>query len=76
MNNDKIVLRFDVLWKGWELDDIAWVKEKENGDRYLVMTSHGGEYPAQASELLDRIRAYESALAQTKEALRLLGVNF
>ena len=52
---------------------MAWVMQRPNGDRYLRMTNHGGEYVADKSELLEKIAEYEEAIHASRKALALLG---
>ena len=75
---DKTLIGFVVLWKGWEMDNHAWVMEKVDGTRYLKMTDHGQAYEAEVSELEERISEYEKILADSKKALGLLleGYNY
>lgn len=70
---DKIIFEFDVLWQGWEMDNTAWVMQREDGSRYLKMTSHGSDYEASVGELLSRVDEYQTALFNTKKAIDLLG---
>lgn len=72
LKEDKIIFTFPVLWHEWECDGTAWVMEKEDGTRYLIMTNHGGEYIAEPSELTSRIYYYESVIKDSKKALELL----
>lgn len=69
---DKVIFEFPILWEGWECDSKAWVMERTDGTRYLKMTSHGGEYTAQAEELDERLKEYRVVIEKTEEALRLL----
>lgn len=73
--NDKMLMEFPVLWEGWECDSTAWVMEREDGTRYLKMTSHGGAYEAKLDELNERISMYEVVLEQSRTALALLTPN-
>ena len=68
----KEIFRFDVLWKGWELDYEAWVEEDSYGNRHLIMTKHGGKYTADKEEIEARIAVYEDLIKETKKALKLL----
>lgn len=74
-NQDKVILEFPVLWEGWECDSKAWVMERQDGTRYLKMTSHGGAYEAKTEQLHERIAEYENVLKQTSAALALLAAN-
>jgi hypothetical protein len=69
---DKVVMRFAVLWEGWEMDNEAWVMERPDCSRYLVMTNHGARYMAMPSDLRERIAEYEKVLADSRKALALL----
>lgn len=72
LKEDKIIFTFPVLWHEWECDGTAWIMEKEDGTRYLMMTDHGGEYVSEPLVLTSRISYYESVIADTKKALELL----
>ena len=52
---DKTIYTFPVLYEGWDMDEEGYVKETENGDRYLVLTNHGQEYKADHKELRDKM---------------------
>jgi hypothetical protein len=71
---DKEVFHFRVLWAGWELDSHAWVMKRPDGTHYLCMTNHGEEYEAGSEELNERIAAYERAISDSREALRLINM--
>ena len=70
-----MLLEFTVLWEAWECDSKAWVMERQNGTRYLLMTNHGGSYEAKLESLHERITEYENVLKQTRDALKLLTRN-
>lgn len=72
MKPDKVLMVIPVLWADWECDGTAWIKEKSDGGRYLVMTNHGGEYVADIAELLERVKEYERVLCATRQAIELL----
>lgn len=72
---DKVLLKFSVLWEGWECDSTAWVMERQDGTRYLKMTNHGGEYEAKTDELHARMAEYERVLTETRKALEMLTPN-
>lgn len=72
---DKEIFSFRVLWIGWECDSEAWVMERSDGSRYLVMTNHGEKYNASPEELVERITEYQNAIYQTYRALELLKEN-
>ena len=65
---DKEIFSFDVLWAGWECDSHAWVMEKPNGVRYIVMTTHGTPYVATRKELEDRLDEYRRVIEDTEKA--------
>ena len=69
---DKTIYTFPVLYEGWDMDEEGYVKETENGDRYLVLTSHGREYKADPQELRDKIDEYRNAIKMSEHALSLL----
>ena len=72
-SKDKVVYTFDVLYCGWDLDSTGWVMERENGERYIMLTDHGKKYIASEDELLAKIDEYAKAILGTTNALRLLG---
>lgn len=72
---DKIIFTFPVLYEGWECDSEAWVMEKSDGTRYLKMTSHGGEYIGDLSELEERCAEYTRVLNETQKAMNMLIVK-
>lgn len=63
---------FNVLYAGWELDYVAYIGEKDDGSRCLIMTNHGREYEADISELEHKIVEYEMVLADSRKALEML----
>ena len=68
-------MSFPVLWRGWECDSTAWIMEREDGTRYLRITSHGGPREARTDFLHHKIEEYEGAVVETKKALALLSEN-
>ena len=68
----KKIFEFTVLWEGWECDSVAWVVEKSDGSRRLVMTNHGSPYEADPQELRDRIAEYQRVIAESEMALALI----
>jgi hypothetical protein len=71
-SDDKILLQFTVLWAGWECDSAAWIMERPNKTRYLLMTNHGSKYEAEIDQLHERIAEYEDVIAQTRKAITLI----
>ena len=59
---------FTVLWKGWELDNEAWILN----DGRLVATNHGGEYFEDEAWLNERIAEIEENLKGLLEAKKLM----
>lgn len=72
-SKDKVVYTFDVLHCGWDLDSTGWVMERENGERYIMLTDHGKKYIASEDELQAKIDEYTKAIDCTVDALCLLG---
>ena len=72
---DKEIYSFTVLWKGWECASAAWIIERPDGSRYLVMTDHGSPYMADPNELVERIAEYQDVINQTNKALEILKEN-
>lgn len=70
--NDKIIMSFPVLWDGWEMDNIGWIKETTDGVKYLVLTNHGTPYHAPVEELQHRINEYSEVLTQSQLALNYI----
>lgn len=69
---DKVIFEFTVLWEAWECDSKAWIKERHDGTRYLVMTNHGGEYIGNPEELKERLEFYRNVEESTKKAIELI----
>ena len=72
-NTDKVIDTFNVLHCGWDCDSTGWVMERENGERYIMLTDHGQKYIASEDELQAKIDEYTKAVDCTIDALRLLG---
>jgi hypothetical protein len=70
-SSGKVLLEIPVLWAGWELDDKAWVVER-NGERRLIVTSHGGEYFVGVEFLTEKLAEYCEASVRSQEAIDLL----
>jgi hypothetical protein len=68
---DKIIFEFKVLYAGWECDENGYVKEREDGSRYIELTNHGKHYEAQPGELEEKILEYEDAIRNTFKAIHL-----
>ena len=45
-STDKVVYTFDMLHCGWDCDSTGWVMERENGERYVMLTDNGKKYNA------------------------------
>ncbi len=58
----KLIFRFKIMHIGWELDNVGWIVEKEDGRRELRTTSHAAECEM-TSESLDK------KIAETKKSL-------
>ena len=68
-----VLLEFDVLWSGWDMDNTAWIMQDANGEKYLAMTSHGGApYRVTKDGLEKQITEYEKVLADSRKALSML----
>lgn len=67
----KVIHRFTVLHKAWECDSEGRVCEYE-GQRFLVLTSHGSPYRADPKELHEKIAEYQGVIAETVAALDAL----
>ncbi len=72
---DKIIFKFPVLWECWECDSEAWIMEKLDKTRYILMTNHGSKYIANKGELWDRIEEYKTVIRKTETALDILKEN-
>ena len=68
----KTIYEFDIYYCGWECDSRGWIKEDKEGNRYVVMTDHGGECIAKPEDLRGLIKSYEKAIEGTEKALELL----
>lgn len=60
-----------VLWKGWEMDNIAWLIEVD-GKLKLATSSHGVPMWAHSSFLEEKLKEYEEVVAATESAFNLL----
>jgi hypothetical protein len=70
---DKLILKFPVLWEGWECDSTAWVYEMQDGSRYLLVGSSEDRRNAESLAFLEgKIAEYEAALEGARTALELL----
>lgn len=58
----KLILRFKILHSGWELDNIGWIIEHEDGHRELRTTSRTTECEMTA-------QALEKKIAETQRSL-------
>ena len=67
-----ILKDFVILHKGWEMDNIGWIVELENGERKLVLTNHGSSYVADIKELEKKIKEYERLTASDKDAIGMM----
>lgn len=65
------ILEFRVMYCGWEMDDLGWIVEDDDGEKKILLTSHGQEYIAEPDELLDSIAEYQDVIEETKQALAL-----
>ena len=61
----------DVLWAGWECDALVWIVD-DAGERKVVTSDHGNLQFVDADFLKERIRAYETALQETKALLAMV----
>jgi len=68
----EILYTFGVSYIGWESDTTGWIVKKEDGTKYVVLTSHGGYYIGSILELKDRIQEYQQLLDGTQKALDML----
>jgi len=72
----KLILHhFKVLHDGWEMDNDAWVVERQDGSRAIVTTNHGGTYVAEPKEFEDKAAEYRSVLDGTLAALALVAAE-
>ncbi len=69
-----VLHQFPVLHNGWEMDNDGWVVT-DRGRPRLVMSTHGGKYFIMAAELVEKIAEYQKAMAETQEALALIGIE-
>lgn len=66
------ILEFSILYCGWECDHKGWIVENHDGTRFILLTSHGGEYVGETSELAEKIEEYKKAIDATEQALQLV----
>lgn len=69
---EKILIGFDILWKGWDMDARAWVVECTDGSKKLVITDHGTLIEEDPEFLSDKLEEYEAVIGSTKQALELI----
>ena len=60
-----------VLHEGWEMDNLLWVVENDDGRRELRTTSHGSEYIMDTKEIMEKIAETKKSLAGLIEAQRI-----
>ena len=66
----KVLYTATILYRGWEMDNEAWVVEMSDGSRALLTTSHGGvcQFPLKEAEakLVETLKSAESIRAAIK----------
>jgi hypothetical protein len=71
-NPDKTVFVFPILWEYHCKDVVGYIKERDDGKRYLEMTMDGVPYEEDVGELLMRMQTYKAAIELTQKAIDLL----
>jgi len=71
----KEIFEFPEMHRGWELDETGYVIEEPDGSRWVALTSHGRKYKATVEELNEKIAEYETAIALTREAMKMAGLT-
>lgn len=66
----QVLKKIDVLWSGWECDGIAWLVQTDDGPK-IVMSDHGQKHFDNGDELRARIFAYNEAIRETEELLKM-----
>lgn len=66
----QVLKKIDVLWSGWECDGIAWLVQTGDGPK-IVMSDHGQKHFDNGDELRARIFAYNEAIRETEELLKM-----
>lgn len=66
----RVLKKIDVLWSGWECDGIAWLVQTDDGPK-IVMSDHGQKHFDNGDELRARIFAYNEAIRETEELLKM-----
>lgn len=64
--------KFQIMYSGWECDEFGWIAENCNGDRVVILTSHGTPYIGNAEDLHKHIAEYQNAIDATNDALAML----
>lgn len=66
----QVLKKIDVLWSGWECDGLAWLVQTDDGPK-IVMSDHGQKHFDDGDELRARIFAYNEAIRETEELLKM-----
>lgn len=67
----RVLKKIDVLWSGWECDGSAWLVQTDDGPK-IVMSDHGQKHFDNGDELRARIFAYNEAIRETEELLKMV----
>jgi len=67
----RVLGKAEVLWVGWESDNVAWVVKTDSGNK-LVMSNHGLLIFATADALQSKIDEYQQAITNSTNLLNLL----
>lgn len=67
----QVLKKIEVLWSGWECDGDAWLVQSTSGPK-IVMSDHGEKHFDNGDELRARIFAYQEAIRETEELLKMV----
>jgi len=68
----KVILRFDILWSGWECDYYGWIVETKDGKRIAISTDHGFLVEIDSKFLCEKITMYKAVAKETEKAVLML----
>lgn len=65
-----IVKKFKILYCGWEMDSCGYIVNDDIINK-IIVTNHGQPMVVDSSYLNAKIREYEDAIEDTKEAIKI-----
>lgn len=67
-----IVKKFKILYCGWEMDSCGYIVNDGAANK-IIVTNHGQPMVVDSSYLDAKIKEYEDAIEDTKEAIKISG---